>query len=250
MKDEKYGIETKHKTKEGYFVEIVDKIGWHKRRIRFENGYETIAKCSNIGTGNIKNPYHPYTYGVGYLGVGNYRAKINRKTTPEYNVWNHMIQRCYDKKYQERQPTYKGVTVCKEWLNFQVFADFYHKNNPKIKGIKFQLDKDLLQLEIENKIYSPDTCIFLPYNVNLFLANKFSNNTSGYVGVSWSKARKKWEVQVNLFGENKSKTLGRFATPEEASQSYQQARAEQSEKVKDYLRSLNYLPEETIQLVK
>ena len=117
-------------------------------------------------------------------------------------------------------------------------------------GIKFHLDKDLLQSDIENKIYSPDTCLFLPHNVNRFLANKQSNNTSGYIGVCWHKTKKKWVAQITLFEEGKTKHLGIFSTPEDASLVYQEARAIESEKVKEYLRSLNYLPEEVINSLK
>lgn len=249
-KYEKYGVGTKHITNEGYEIEVVEKINRIRRRIIFEDGYEIKVKCSNIGAGTIKNPYHSSVFSVGYLGVGEYKAQIKGKQTPEYGVWTNMLGRCYDEKYQEKYPTYKGVSVCKEWHDFQNFADFYHKNNPKIDGVKFQLDKDLLQQYTESKIYSPETCIFLPCNVNGFLANKQSNNTSGYIGVSWAKHTKKWQVRIKLFGEGKEKYLGCFATPEEASEAYQSVRKVESEKVKEYLRSLNYLSEEIIQLVK
>ena len=198
----------------------------------------------------IGNKHLPSIYGIGYLGTGDYKAKINKKLTKEYNIWLQMLGRCYDKKCQEKNPTYKGVVVCEEWLNFQNFAKWYDNSYPKAYGVKFELDKDLLQENVDNKIYSPDTCTFLPKNINVFLSNKHSNNTSSYAGVSFYKANKKWTSKIKLFGEDKRKYLGYFPTPELASQSYQQARAEQSEKVKDYLRSLNYLPEETIQLVK
>ena len=250
MKEEKFGVGTKHLTKEGHEIEIVGKISGDKRRLRFKNGHEVETGCSNIRKGMIKNPYHLSVFGVGCLGLGYYKGSVNRKHTPEYIAWKHMLERCYDEKCQEKNPTYKGTMVCSEWHNFQNFAKWYHENYPKIKGVKFDLDKDLLQENVEDKLYSPETCTFLPHNVNAFLANKNPRNTSGYTGVSWHKPNKKWMANMNLFGEEKKKTLGRFDTPELASQSYQKARAEQSEKVKDYLRSLNYLPEETIQLVK
>lgn len=246
----KYEVGDKHRTNEGYLVEIVEKLKYPMRRIRFENGYEVVGDVSAITRGSVKNPYHPSVRDVGYLGVGEYNAKINKKDTLEYMVWRAMLRRCYNQKWQEKYLTYKGVVVCEEWHNFQNFADFYHKNKPKVANVKFQLDKDLLQQNIENKIYSQKTCIFLPHNVNLFLANKHSANTSGYIGVCWDKTKKKWVAEINLFGEGKYKKLGRFSTPEEASISYQQARAIESEKVKSYLRSLNYLSEEIIQLVK
>ena len=250
MKEEKFGVGTKHTTSEGCEIEIVGKINVLRRRVRFENGYEIVGDMSAIKKGNIKNPYHTSVCSVGFYGVGDYKAQINRKNTSEYEIWRSMLKRCYDEKCQQKFPTYKDTTVCEEWKNFQNFAKWYNENYPKIEGINFQLDKDLLQSDVENKIYSPETCVFIPNNVNIFLANKCTKNTSGYTGVSWYKTNKKWAAHINLFGEGKLKHLGYFFTPEEASQSYQQARAIEAEKVKYYLRGLNYLPEEIIQLVK
>ena len=247
---EKYGVGAKHITNEGYEIEVVEKLENDKRRVIFEDGYEVIVFIHHIKTGKIKNPYHPSVCGVGYFGVGEYKAKIDGKPTPEYGTWNNMIQRCYDKKYQENHPTYKGTIVCEEWLNFQNFSKWYEDNYPKIEGVNFDLDKDLLQEGVENKVYSPETCVFLPKSVNLFLSHKYSNNTSGFVGVYWDIANKKWRAQINLFGEGKRKNLGLFTTPEEASLVYQKAREIEAEKVKSYLRGLDYLPEHIIQLVK
>lgn len=247
---EKYEVGTKHLTNDGYLVEIVDKIDYTKRRIKFENEYEVEVFVQAINSGKIKNPYHPSVYNVGYYGVGDYKAQVDGKQTPEYKTWNHMLERCYDKKYQEKYPTYIGTKVCEEWINFQAFAKWYEENYTRVVGEQFHLDKDLLQQNIENKAYSPETCVFLPKSVNLFLSHKYSNNTSGFVGVHWDKANKKWRASINLFEENKLKHLGRFPTPEQASEIYQQSRIIEAEKVKDYLRSLNYLPEHIIQLVK
>ena len=250
MKEEKFGIGKRFITNEGYEIEIVEKLEHPYRKIKFNNGHEMKSQMTHIIKGAISNPFHPSICNVGYIGNGRFKSMVNKKTTQEYEVWRNMLQRCYDEKTQERQPGYKMVKVCKDWHNFQNFAKFYEDNYPKINNLKLSLDKDLLQQGTENKIYSPETCVFLPQYVNNFLTNKKSNNTSGYTGVSWYSDSKKWVVHIHLLEKNKQKTLGYFQTPELASQSYQQARAEQSEKVKDYLRSLNYLPEETIQLVK
>ena len=34
-----------------------------------------------------------------------------------------LLKRCFCEKYQKRKPTYKNATVCKEWLDFQNFAE-------------------------------------------------------------------------------------------------------------------------------
>lgn len=56
------------------------------------------------------------------------------------------------------------------------------------------------------------------YNTNLSLLKnpdiKFKNNTSGYRGISWCKARNKWEAYISV--HCKRKRLGRFDDIKEA----------------------------------
>jgi hypothetical protein len=51
-----------------------------------------------------------------------------------------------------------------------------------------------------------------------------SNNTSGYIGVSYDKARDKWDARLKVFG--KQICLGLFETAEEASKAYQDKASE------------------------
>jgi hypothetical protein len=51
-----------------------------------------------------------------------------------------------------------------------------------------------------------------------------ANNTSGYKGVSWSKAQKKWTARITL--ERKIIHLGYFANVEEAAEVVRKAREE------------------------
>ncbi|MBL4904323.1 MAG: hypothetical protein JKY62_16995 [Desulfocapsa sp.] len=94
--------------------------------------------------------------GIGFLGVGPYPRK-----TRSHRAWTGMIARCYNKKVQERQPTYKGCSVCVEWHNYQIFAKWYEENY--VEG--YHLDKDLRIPG--NKIYSPDTCKFASSKENI-----------------------------------------------------------------------------------
>ena len=252
MKKEKYGVGAIFKTTEGCDIEIIEKLKGIYRVVEFKDKMKHKVKtnCSAIRRGSISNPYHPSFCGIGYFGVGEFEASINGVKTKEYHVWSGMLRRCYDTAIIFKNPTYENCTVCVEWCNFQTFAKWYNNNYPNIYGIKFHLDKDLLQQYDRNKIYSPETCVFLPQGINVFLANKKSYNTSGYIGASWHKSNKKWTSSICLFGEGKPKHLGHFTTPELASISYQQARVIESEKAKQYLRDLNYLPENIIQLVR
>ena len=87
-------------------------------------------------------------------------TEINGKRAGFYNTWKGMLRRCYSAKYQDGHPTYRGRSVCDEWLtlsNFKVWHDAnYHAG--------WALDKDIM---IEgSKVYSPETCKFVPGYIN------------------------------------------------------------------------------------
>ena len=81
-----------------------------------------------------------------------------------------MIRRCYSNEYKEKAPTYENCTSCREWLNFQVFAKWYHLNRLS-DDVKYQLDKDIINRG--NKVYSPENCALVPRHINnIILDNK------------------------------------------------------------------------------
>lgn len=170
----------------------------------------------NFLSGSISCPYEPRVYGIGYLGEGIYKYKKNGKLTKCYNVWNNMLMRCYSENFQIKNLSYKDCEVCKEWLNFQRFSEWFENNYYEIEGQKMQLDKDIINKG--NKIYSPSNCVFVPQRINeLFIkSNKIRGNLP--IGVCWSKDENKFIAQVSL--NNKPFKIGRFKTKEEAFQSY------------------------------
>ncbi len=104
----------------------------------------------------------------GVCGIGindaDYKVlpRVNGKQLicPYYQRWVSMIKRCYSEKTQERQPTYKGCTVCDEWLTFSNFKVWMEKQDWRGK----QLDKDVIMSG--NKVYSPDYCSFITQKEN------------------------------------------------------------------------------------
>ena len=76
-----------------------------------------------------------------------------------------MLDRAYSDKYKQRQPTYRDVTVCEEWHSFMRFRAWMVEQDWEGK----ELDKDILFQG--NKVYSPDTCVFVDKAVNLFLTD-------------------------------------------------------------------------------
>lgn len=137
-------------------IEYIDSINC---TVMFNDGTIIYNKRYRDAIGKrIKNPNHPSVYGVGYLGIGKYQP-INYPQA--YKIWRGILQRCYIKRLT--LPTYQDVTVCAEWKCFQNFAKWF-ENNFKPHMIKWHLDKDILLKG--NKVYSPETCCFVPHEVN------------------------------------------------------------------------------------
>ena len=66
-----------------------------------------------------------------------------------------------------------------------------------------------------------------------------------------NKDGNQWVASSTLFENGGVKyAIGYFYSIEEAINAYKEFKLIQDEKAKDYLRSLNYLPEEIIQLIK
>lgn len=99
-------------------------------------------------------------FGVGVNDSSKAISKHNIRNDKDYYLWHGMIQRCYDDYTQKIYPTYNGCTVCDEWLYFSNFKKWFDENY--IEG--YQLDKDILVKG--NKVYSPDTCCFVPFEIN------------------------------------------------------------------------------------
>lgn len=74
-----------------------------------------------------------------------------------------MMNRCYGDKHKYSQYSYKGCTVCEEWHNYQNFAKWYEDNYYNCEE-ELELDKDIIIYG--NKLYSPETCLFVPKLVN------------------------------------------------------------------------------------
>lgn len=134
-----------------------------------DTGFTTDTMACQIRAGTVKDRLLPIVYGVGYYGDGPHVARVNGKDTLKYKCWNRMMERCYSEKSQIKNHTYRGCTVCHEWHNYQVFAEWHEKNYPK-DGEKYELDKDIKLPG--NKVYSPQTCSFVTKKENSTECNK------------------------------------------------------------------------------
>ena len=175
-------------------------------------------KYDNFKKGKIKCPYEPRYYGKGYLGEGKYKMSIDGKHTDEFIIWYHMLERCYDPKYQEREPTYKGCRIEDYLLNFQHICEWIKDNYYEIPGEIMCLDKDILCKG--NKVYSRETCIFVPERINLLFVKRDNDRGDCPIGVHPVPSGN-YKVRCNN-GYGKLDYLGTYTTKEEAFRVYKE----------------------------
>ena len=176
------------------------------------------TQYSAFKRGNIKCPYEPRYYGKGYLGEGKYKMSENGKHTYEYLIWHSMLMRCYDPKLQEREPTYKGCAVEEHLFNFQNMGKWLDENYYEVPGEKMHLDKDILNKG--NKIYSKETCIFVPERINTLFTKRDNDRGDCPIGVS-DLPSGNYQAYCNN-GYGKQVYLGVYSTKEEAFRVYKE----------------------------
>lgn len=180
---------------------------------------EGCPKCGLIHRNIVRKDTNSLikVYGVGFNDV---IGKV--KDTEYYKKWLLMLYRCYHPTQAKHSKSYNDVFVCNEWLNLSNFKRWFE--NPE-NGYKegYQLDKDLLVKG--NKVYSPDTCCFLPPEINSII--KLGNNRGKYpIGVIRIKHIQRKPYRADF----KNKTIGYYETPEEAFFAY---KAEKEKDIKD-----------------
>ena len=168
--------------------------------------------------GSIKCPYERRYYGKGCLGEGKYKMSENGKITDEFNIWYHMLRRCYDPKYHEKYSTYKGCRVEDYLLNFQHMGEWIEYNYYEVPGEVMCLDKDILCKG--NKVYSRETCIFVPERINLLFVKSDKTRGDNPIGTTPNSSGN-YLVQCNN-GYGKLDYLGTYCTKEEAFRVYKE----------------------------
>lgn len=214
------------KVGEIYFNKIGDKativkyINKDEVYVTFEGHDEYIKyRYQNLRKGEFKSPFTPSVYGVGYIGVGKYKPKENGKTTDAYKDWYCMLQRGYSELEKQKHNTYKDITVNSELFCFQDFCKWREQNYYEIDGETMELDKDILFKG--NKEYSFNTMIYVPHRINSLFIKSDVIRGDLPIGVDCDKRRNKYRARCKI-GNNKTKYLGYYNTPEEAFQAYKE----------------------------
>lgn len=163
-------------------------------------------------------------YGVGIKDV-------TCSNTKYYTLWKTVLRRCYWEESFKKSPSYRGCSVCDEWLTLSNFKAWFE--NPK-NGYRegYHLDKDVLVKG--NRVYSPETCCFLPIELNsLFTSRKYER---GEYPIGVTKKNNKFQVRLSTH-TNPYGYLGVYDTPEEAFAVYKSAKEQYiKELAKKYFR--------------
>ena len=212
---------------------IVEYVDSKNITVQFKSTGELVkTDYRTFARGNVKSHFTASVYGVGVKGT-EVTVDKNGERLESYICWKSMLCRCYSAKHQKRYPSYKGCSVCDEWLYYPNFKKFYNENYYEIDGKTSQLDKDILVKG--NKIYSPETCIFVPKFINTLFTKSQKIRGDFPVGVCYDKTNKKYKAHLSVFKNGKStqKNLGYFDTPEEAFEVYKRAKEDYIKKIAD-----------------
>lgn len=215
---------------------IVELVKGKKAVVEFSNtGYRCLNTIRNITTLSVKDPMLPIICGVGYIGIRRGKNSSPSKS-PAYRTWHNMIKRCYDPSIHEGHPTYKECLVCEEWHCFATFEEWFNK---ACRYEDWCLDKDILVKG--NKIYSPETCCFVPNEINTLFTKRQKHRGKTPIGVHYCKPQRRFKECYKAFLTKGKENgyIGTFATPEEAFNAYKVAKEawikEVADKWKDQL---------------
>ena len=171
-------------------------------------------------------------YGVGVNDSPDPIAKsgiVNGKSKqvwrcPIYTMWRNILERCYSDKFLQKFPSYAGTTIHEDWKYFTNFKSWVLTQNYQDRDI----DKDLLIPG--NKHYSPQTCIFVPHEINTLILKSEKGRGLYALGVSYVENREK-HYHSCIHENQKKKHLGCFYSELEAHQSWQSAKIEITERL-------------------
>lgn len=133
---------------------------------------------------------------------------------PFYQAWAAMLARAYGERIHKLNPTYEECSVFNDWHRFSVFREWMSRQDHN----GMDLDKDILSPG--NKVYSPNTCVFVSRQLNTFIVDCGACRGKWPIGVSWHKKLSKFRAYCRNPFTAKHEHLGLFACPSEAHEAW------------------------------
>lgn len=228
VKNPNYRLGIEKYNKKGYLMKCIKYNSYNDILVEFQDKYKAIIHTSwkNFINGTARNPYEPTVLNIGIIG-NKFPSINNGKITKEYNIWHAMINRCFNPKFKQDNPTYIDVTCCEAWLLYENFYEWLHSQEnfeQWLNGEQWALDKDILVKG--NKIYSPETCILIPIYINSIFTSSDKIRGDLPIGVSKREDRDGYMAQI-IYGrkDNRAKKSAySYPTQEEAFNAYKKAK--------------------------
>lgn len=207
---------------QGCLMKIVQYIDAVNIVVEFQDEHKAKVhtQYSNFKRKNVKNPYFLVVCGVGMTG-NKYPTWKDGKHTKEYDAWQNVLLRSYDEKVKEKYPTYKDVTCCEEWLLYDNFYEWLHEQENYDKwhdNDGWHLDKDILIKG--NKMYSPNYCCLVPYNVNKLFVKHELHRGDLPIGVTRCNNRDGFVARCMNPITGERDYIGYYETPKQAFLAY------------------------------
>lgn len=200
-------------------VRVVNIVG-STVEIEFLNtGFSYTVSKGNLIKGLVKDYSLPNLYGVGcntlgFMGKG-YKDEL---ITKAYKKWQEMLKRCYNSKFLAGNTSYIGCTVVDEWKDFKNFMNWYASKIIYEIQMSYALDKDIICEG--NKLYSPETCVLVPKEINNFIVKPRHTSVGKELsiphGVHLHKKTQRYQAYCNNPITGKRVSLKLFDTLEEA----------------------------------
>ena len=225
-------------SKQGYEVRLNKYNDASNCELEFLNvkfPYKINIEIRSFKNKTVRYPYHPSKYGVGYIGIGKFIGGSYSKENIIYDYWDGILRRCYSERIKKLRNSYSDCLVDEYWHNLQNFGEWFEKNyNPKYMK-SWCLDKDILVKG--NRTYSPETCCFVPNEINVIFTNGYIRRGEYPKGVSYKPKINKYIAQYQKDGVVTH--IGTFKTVDEAFQAHKEVKEkyikEKADKWKDQI---------------
>lgn len=156
------------------------------------------------------------------------------ETCPYYATWTGMLRRAYCPRYKMEHPTYEIVEVCEDWLFFTRFKSWMVTQIWE----DLQLDKDILFPA--NKVYSPETCVFIPQQINKALTGTSKSRSDTPFGVNHDHQTDGYQAWGPSGVSGKRKFLGRFVCKMQAHKAWQKCKLKTLNELLTWYREKDY----------
>lgn len=126
-----------------------------------------------------------------------------------YHAWSEMLRRCRGRCTNHQYYGDKGISYCKEWEEFDKFAEWADKS-----GYQEGLEIDRID---SDKDYSPENCRWVSHKKNSRNRKARSNNETGTPGVQIRRyGGGRIVYRVTISSDNGRVNVGTFKTLEQA----------------------------------